>query len=107
MTSKYNAGFKKAQRTETLLLLMLMEIQKNMREGKPSYIIGFDVKGGYNNVNLAMLKEKFEEVIVPVLKRGNSERYVEDTKKILDHIIDNPRMKIWQEVEGFSMSQGV
>ncbi len=40
-----------------------------MKEGKPTFILGFDVKGGYNNVNLELLAERFETLIVPMMRR--------------------------------------
>ncbi len=108
VTSKYNAGFKRAQRTETLLLLIRMEIEKNLKEGKPTYILGFDVKGGYNNVDLEMLSEKFEELIIPAIARTNpSPSYLDATRTIFQHLISNPSMKIWKELEEFKMGKGV
>ncbi len=108
MTSKYNAGFKRHQRTEALLLLMRMEIEANMKAGKPSYILGFDVKGGYNNVNLALLQEKFDALILPKIReQSTSPLYEKATLAIFHHIINNPSMKIWAELDSFTMANGV
>jgi len=32
------------------LFRIMMQIEKNMREGKPSFIIAQDIESGYNNV---------------------------------------------------------
>ena len=86
---------------------MRMEIEANMKQDKPTYILGFDVKGGYNNVNLELLEKKFEEVIVPKLREDHDEEYVITTRMIYHHIVDNPTMKIWEEMEEFPMQKGI
>ncbi len=108
VTDIYNAGFKSAQRTETLLLLMRMEIESNMKRGLPTFILGFDVKGGYNNVNFKLLNDRFDNLILPALANKNpNPYYLTSTKILYNHITGNPSMKIWDECEAFRMSRGI
>ncbi len=88
---------------------MRMEIEANMKEDKPTYIIGFDVKGGYNNVNLDLLEEKFNELILRRMKLhdGTSDEQLATTKTLFQHIINNPTMKIWKNYEEIKMQRGV
>jgi len=47
---------------------MMMQIQRNMKENKPSYIIAQDVESGYNNVRWELLLKKVQKEIIPNIK---------------------------------------
>ena len=87
---------------------MRLEIEANMKAGKPSFVLGFDVKGGYNNVSLQLLEEKFNSHVLPIIRdQSNETNYVAATLALFHHIINNPSMKIWAELDEFKMSNGV
>ena len=50
------------------LLRIMMQIEKNMRQNKPSFIIAQDIKSGYNNVDWDYIMRKCETLIIPNLQ---------------------------------------
>ncbi len=79
-----------------------------MKNNLPTYILGFDVKGGYNNVDISLLNERFEKLVIPLLASTNPNPYFITSPRILfHHITRNPTMKIWNECSAFNMSRGI
>ena len=67
-------------------------------------------------MNLGLLANKFEELIIPMLEKKQREesndehktkRFIDTTKTMFKHIVNNPTMKIWEEMKAFKMECGV
>ena len=50
ITSNDNAGFKPKMSCQMQLQRIMMQLEINMKQNKPSFIIAQDVKSGYNNI---------------------------------------------------------
>ena len=98
-----------------------MQIEKNMKENKPTFIIAQDIESGYNNVDWSNILETCRTKIIPNLQRqeegvgehsagGKEEEedpYKRGTFNLIKHIVTKPKLKIWKEWPEIQLTRGL